>query len=296
VTSAPSDDVERTARHAQQRIAESANHHAFAPRDAERIVFEVAGHGDLGLKTSQAARRIADDAKRHAKSSLKQKYGGRAPGQGWIGWLLVLAAICAALSAAMSSGFRADPEDRELAAVALAVAAALINLVTLVGARLQPLDRVLWRIQAVVVVALALAAGLTLARGAVAAGIVMTASAAVVLGMLVAMLTARAMRPDAAADIDGSTARAYLEAIDAAEAAATALQTQVDEELGQERARFVRSVRTTAFAGAPAVNRARVDLARYGDSVPAGGVIIDGFADPANWLPRDVAAKAEASG
>jgi hypothetical protein len=85
-------------------------------------------------------------------------------------------------------------------------------------------------------------------------------------------------------------------AIDAADAAATALQTQVDEELGQERARFVRSVRTTAFAGAPAVNRARVDLARYGDSVPAGGVIIDGFADPANWLPRDVAAKAEASG
>jgi hypothetical protein len=55
-------------------------------------------------------------------------------------------------------------------------------------------------------------------------------------------------------------------------------------------------VRTTAFAEAPAVNRARVDLARYGDSVPAGGVIIDGFADPANWLPRDVAAKAEASG
>lgn len=288
---ASGENVETVAQRARERIAEAANRHAFTPRDAERIVFEATGYAEVATEVTHAARRIGEDAKRSAKSELKRRYGGRAPGQGWIGWLLVLAAICAALSAAMSSGFRAAPEDREVAAVALATAAGIINAVTLVGMRLRPLDRVVWRIQAVVVAALALAATFTLSRGAISAGTAISVSGIVAVAMLVVMLAVRAARPDDAAEIDGSTARAYLGAIDEALATAAALQAQVSSKLGDEVARFVRQVRTAAFAGVPAANRARVDLSVY-DSVPAGGVIIGDYANPKNWLPRDLASKA----
>lgn len=182
-------------------------------------MFEAAGQGESALRIWNAARRIGVEAKGGAKKALKRQYGGRAPGNGWIGWLLIVAAICAALSAAMCSGFRADPEDREIAATTLAAAAGLASLVALISMRLRPFDRAEGRVQAVVAGALSLAAGFTLARGAVPAGTAMVASAGVALMLLVTMFAVRAAKPEAAADIDGSTARAYLAAVEGSEVA-----------------------------------------------------------------------------
>lgn len=277
---------------ARAKITASAVQRTFKASDAERIVFEAAGCSELANRIWHDARRIGDDAKRGARQSKKDIYGGRAPGSGWIGAVLILAAICAAISAAMCSGFRADPESREIAAVALAVVAGVLNLVTLVGMKLRPLGGVLWRVQAVVAGALILAAGFTLSRGAIPAGVIIAGCAAVSVLMLVVMLAVRAAKPAEAAELDSATARAYLAAIEGSEVAALALQARVTDELDPELARFLVRVRTAAFANLPEQVTARANLSRYDESVPAGGVIIADFADPKTWLPSDLAKKA----
>lgn len=237
-------------------------------------MFEVAGQGDLADRVWHDARRIGEAANRGARESKKIEYGGRAPGNGWIGWLLLLAAICAALCAAMCSGFRPDPEDREVAAVALAVAAGLLNLVTLVGMKLRPLNGVLWRVQAVVAGGLVLGTRFTLSRGALPAGAAIGVSAVVAVLMLVTMFAVRAAKPKEAAQLDGATVRAYVAAIEGSEVAASTLRARVASEIDPEFAQFLVRVRTAAFANMPDRVTARADLSQYDESVPAGGVII----------------------
>lgn len=288
---ASDEQIETLARQAREKIGASATHHTFAPRDAERIVFEVVGENESATRTWQKARSIGEDAKKHAKAALHRQYGGRAP-NGWIGWLLILAAVSAALSAALSSGFRAAPEDREVFAAALAIGAGAIDLAVLVALRFRPLDRAKWRIQAVVALGLILSAVFTFTREAVGVGAVIAAAAGIAVVLLVSMFAVRAAQPDAAADIDGSTARAFLAAIDGARSDAVALQARVASDLGPDTARLIVQVRTRAFASARTAGGARVDLSRFDDSVPAGGVIIGDFADPMTWLPKHLAEKA----
>lgn len=68
------------------------------------------------------------------------------------------------------------------------------------------------------------------------------------------------------------------------------LQRQTADRLGPELAAAIVRIRTAAFAEAP-VSPHGLDLARYDDAVPAGGVIISDFADPRVWLPRALADK-----
>lgn len=277
---------------ARARVYGSATHHTFRASDAERIVFEAAGSGDIAHRMWDDARRIGEDANRAAKASLRRQYGGRAPGIGWIGHLLILAAICAVISAAMCSGLRADPEDREVAAVALAVAAGSLNLVALVGTRLRPLDGQVWKVQAVVAGGLVLASGFTLSREAVLAGTVIAGCAAVAILALLAMCAVRVAKPEEAAQLEGATAQAYRAAIEGCEVAAVALSHRVAAEMDPELARFLVRVRTSVFTNMPPGIATRVDLSRYDESVPAGGVIIADFSDPMTWLPSALAEKA----
>ncbi|MDR6168433.1 hypothetical protein QE367_002637 [Microbacterium paludicola] len=213
------------------------------------LVFDAAGQRAHAVEIWHAARAIGEEGNKSARAELRRRYGGRAPGVGWIGWVLVLAAICAALALVMSTGFRVPAENLEGVVVAVSVAAAVLVATTLFGARLRATDRAHGRI-------------LLTVCGALVVGGAIVASAALV------ALAALATVQDRAAD----------------------LQRQTADRLGPELAAAIVRIRTAAFAEAP-VSPHGLDLARYDDAVPAGGVIISDFADPRVWLPRALADK-----
>ncbi|GAD34062.1 putative drug export protein [Microbacterium sp. TS-1] len=223
---------------ARRNVRGSLGSRSFHPRDAEMLVFDAAGQRAHAVEIWHAARAIGEEGNKSARAELRRRYGGRAPGVGWIGWVLVLAAICAALALVMSTGFRVPAKNLEGVVVALSVAAAVLIAVTLVGA-----------------------AALTLGRGAVVGGAIVASAALVALAALATV-------QDRAAD----------------------LQRQTADRLGPELAAAIVRIRTAAFAEAP-VSPHGLDLARYDDAVPAGGVIISDFADPRVWLPRALADK-----
>lgn len=90
--------------------------------------------------------------------------------------------------------------------------------------------------------------------------------------------------------IVASAALVALAALATVQDRAADLQRQTADRLGPELAAAIVRIRTAAFAEAP-VSPHGLDLARYDDAVPAGGVIISDFADPRVWLPRALADK-----
>lgn len=234
---------------ARRNVRGSLGSRSFHPRDAEMLVFDAAGQRAHAVEIWHAARAIGEEGNKSARAELRRRYGGRAPGVGWIGWVLVLAAICAALALVMSTGFRVPAENLEGVVVAVSVAAAVLVATTLFGARLRATDRAHGRI-------------LLTVCGALVVGGTIVASAALV------ALAALAAVQDRAGD----------------------LQRQTADRLGPELAAAIVRIRTAAFAEAP-VSPHGLDLARYDDAVPAGGVIISDFADPRVWLPRALADK-----
>ncbi|OAZ40034.1 hypothetical protein A9Z40_04890 [Microbacterium arborescens] len=90
--------------------------------------------------------------------------------------------------------------------------------------------------------------------------------------------------------IVASAALVALAALATVQDRAADLQRQTADRLGPELAAAIVPIRTAASAEAP-VSPHGLDLARYDDAVPAGGVIISDFADPRVWLPRALADK-----
>lgn len=131
---------------ARRNVHGSLASRSFHPRDAEMLVFDAAGQRAHAVEIWHAARSIGEEGNKSARAALRRRYGGRAPGVGWIGWLLVMAAICAALALVMSAGFRVRAENLEGVVVALSVAAAVLVAATLFGARLRATDRAHGRI------------------------------------------------------------------------------------------------------------------------------------------------------
>lgn len=275
---------------ARRNVRGSLGSRSFHPRDAEMLVFDAAGQRAHAVEIWHAARAIGEEGNKSARAELRRRYGGRAPGVGWIGWVLVLAAICAALALVMSTGFRVPAKNLEGVVVALSVAATVLIAATLVGARLRATDRAHGRILLTVCGALVGAAALTLGRGAVVGGAIVASAALVALAALALLYVVRHRHPDQANAIDNATATAYREALATVQDRAADLQRQTADRLGPELAAAIVRIRTAAFAEAP-ISPHGLDLARYDDAVPAGGVIISDFADPRVWLPRALADK-----
>ncbi|POX67962.1 hypothetical protein C3481_07275 [Microbacterium sp. Ru50] len=126
---------------ARRNVRGSLGSRSFHPRDAEMLVFDAAGQRAHAVEIWHAARAIGEEGNKSARAELRRRYGGRAPGVGWIGWVLVLAAICAALALVMSTGFRVPAENLEGVVVAVSVAAAVLVAMTLVGAAALTLGR-----------------------------------------------------------------------------------------------------------------------------------------------------------
>lgn len=276
---------------ATDRIVRAAAAADFTPRQAEMVIFDASGMSADGMRIWHAARRLGESANARARSSARLRFGGRASGIGWIGWVLVLAALTGGLAFAVSL----QTKDAVLTAV-FSAATAMAVLVAAAGARGLPLDRALWRPQAVALVGTAVAVVLV-GGGATAPAMTVLVGAPIIVGTsLVAGMIIRRAKPQQSREVDDSLTAAYREVIADLPARVERLERETSAELQPERARFIERARTAVFervrADERVPERARRRLARHGDAHAAGGVIIADLADPLTWMPEALARSA----
>lgn len=272
---------------AKPRIVSASTVPAFSAGMAELNVFDVAGFGDVGQEATNAARGLGQDAVRAAKNGLAERYGARNPERGWIGFVLFAGALAAAVAAVLAFGLRtADPAQLAPAATILAVLAAACDVVALAGSRLRPMNRFVFRAQAIICIALVVAVAFSVARDLTVAAGVQAGAAAVTVAVAVVILVVRARSAEATADIDRSVEHAYLAAISTVEADARRVQSELDAALDPTDAALLVRVRTAVFA--ELADRIPA-LAAVDPLAPAGAAIIDSFADPDRWLPPALA-------
>lgn len=257
--------TERTStRPAQRELLDAAT--------AEVNAFERVGRKDLALETWHAAREAADKARRDCWAGLRARYGARYPRWGWASFTLLGAALCAAVAAVLTSGFRFNPAETGTIAAALAAIAAIGDLLVVLSSRFRPMSQGTLRSQVIVTIALVLAAAFQVSRGLPTAPVVIGA-AVIGIGALITYFVVRAADPEGAEEID----TAINVALDRMrpEVAATEQRMRADlaaQLTASEQASIVGS-RGPVPAGGP------VDA-----SAPAGGVIIAVLLD--TWIPE----------
>ncbi|MBO9627281.1 MAG: hypothetical protein J7484_13030 [Microbacterium sp.] len=234
------------------------------PRDIERVAFEEVGRKELGLRVWDESREAAEQAWRECRGRLRARYGGRDPHWGWMAFALLAAALCAAVAAAMTSGFRSDPADKDVVVLVLVSIAAVLELAVVAGARTRPLGAGSFRSQLVVTVGLVVAAAFQLSRGGMPSTPVVVAAALVGVGGMALFLLVRALRAAEREEIDTAINVAVAEMRPEVDAAAARLQAQVLAELSPPEQERIVALRTQ---WAPSVD----------PQVPAGGVIIASF-------------------
>lgn len=239
---------------------------------AEMNAFERVGRKDLALETWHAAREAAEKARKDCWAWLRAEYGARNPHWGWVSFTLLAAALCAAVAAVLTSGFRFDPASTAVVATILAVIAAFGDVLVILSSRFRPLDRGALRPQAIVTIALVLAAGFQLSRGLTTAPVVIGA-AVIGVGALITYFVVRGADPEGTEEIDTAInvalARMRPEVAVIGERMQADLTAQLTE---SERVAIVGS-RGPLPAGAPVDDRA-----------PAGGVIIAVILG--TWVPE----------
>ncbi|MFS0713866.1 hypothetical protein ABC195_08270 [Microbacterium sp. 2P01SA-2] len=276
---------------ATDRIVRASAATDFTPRQAEMVIFDASGMSADGVRIWRAARRLGESANARARSSARLRFGGRTSSIGWIGWVLVLAALTGGLA------FAAALQTKNvLITAAFSAATAMAVLVAAVGARGRPLDRGLWRPQAFALVGTAVAVVLV-GGGATAPAMAVLVGAPIIVGTsLIAGIVIRRGRPQQAREVDESLTAAYREVIADLPAHVERLERETSAALPPERARFVERARTAVFERLRDDERvpepARRRLARHGDAHAAGGVIIADLADPLTWLPAGLARSA----
>lgn len=168
------------------------------------VIFDASGMSADGVRIWHAARRLGESANARARSSARLRFGGRTSSIGWIGWVLLLAALTGGLAFAVAL----QAEDAVLTA-AFSAATAMAVLVAAAGARGRPLDRALWRPQAVALVGTAVAVVLV-GGGATAPAMTVLVGAPIIVGTsLVAGMIIRGAKAQQAREVDDSLTAAY---------------------------------------------------------------------------------------
>lgn len=276
---------------ATARVVRGSAASDFTARQAELVVFDVSGMSDDGVRIWHSARRLGEAANARARALARHRHGGRASGVGWIGWVLVLAAIAGALA----GGVALSSRDAVVSAV-LSAASALLMLVAAVGARGRPLDRALWRPHAFALAGSVAAVAIVAGRAEGIALAVLVAAPVVLAASLIASAVVRAVRPQLAHEVDDGLTSAYRSVIADLPAHVQRLVDETAAALPPERARFIERARAAVFENALSdermTERGRARLGRHGDVHVAGGVIIADFADPLTWMPEPLARSA----
>lgn len=264
---------------ARRQIAPSLPKHADA-KSVERAAFSAVGRNELGLRLWAEAREAGEAAKRSKRTALQKRYGPRNP-HGWLPFVALAGALCAAVAAALTSGLRTDPADMTVATTVLAVIAAAASLVVSIAAGGKPLNRSMIRIHGVLTVALVIAAAFVLSRGTDAAAWIVAGSAVVSVIGIVVILLARARDRAGTEEMDTALNVAVADIGPELRAASERLQAQVAHELGARDAARIVEIRTALLADLAAEG---ISLAPVEPSAPAGSVIIGDLIR--SWLPE----------
>ena len=248
-------------------------------KTVELAAFSAVGRRDLALRVWNDAREAAVAARRSKGKAMSTRFGARNP-NGWLSFVAFGGALCAAVAAVLTSGFRFDPAETAIATTILAVLAGVASLIVLLVAAGRPLNRSMIRIHGILTAGLVIAAAFMLSRGPDLWAIVVAASAAVsVIGMAM-ILVSRARDHRGTEEIDTAINVALADTKPEVEAVSLRLESEVAAELGPQDAARIVQIRTAVLAELASEG---IPLAAVDPGAPAGSVIIDDLLGM--WVP-----------
>lgn len=248
-------------------------------KTVELAAFSAVGRRDLALRVWKDAREAAVAARRSKGKAMSTRFGARNP-NGWLSFVAFGGALCAAVAAVLTSGFRFDPAETAIATTILAVLAGVASLIVLLVAAGRPLNRSMIRIHGILTAGLVIAAAFMLSRGPDVWAIVVAASAAVsVIGMAM-ILVSRARDHRGTEEIDTAINVALADTKPEVEAVSLRLESEVAAELGPQDAARIVQIRTAVLADLASEG---IPLAAVDPGAPAGSVIIDDLLGM--WVP-----------
>ena len=248
-------------------------------KTVELAAFSAVGRRDLALRVWNDAREAAVAARRSKGKAMSTRFGARNP-NGWLSFVAFGGALCAAVAAVLTSGFRFDPAETVIATAVLAVLAGVASLIVLLVAAGRPLNRSMIRIHGILTAGLVIAAAFMLSRGPDVWAIVVAASAAVsVIGMAM-ILVSRARDHRGTEEIDTAINVALADTKPEVEAVSLRLESEVAAELGPQDAARIVQIRTAVLADLASEG---IPLAAVDPGAPAGSVIIDDLLGM--WVP-----------
>lgn len=244
-------------------------------RDIELAAFTEVGRRELGGRIWDEASETAEQAWRECRAGMREEYGARNPHWGWSVFVLLIAALCAAVAAVMTSGFRFDPAETTVAVTVLAAIAGLMDLVVVMAIRARPVNAGFVRPQVVVAIGLGATAVFQLSRGVTSVTMVAVAAAVIGIGGLVLFVLMRELRPAEREEIDTAVNVSIDRKQPEVDAAAARIQAGALAELSAQEQERIVALRTSWLGDAAS------------SAVPAGGMIISEFLSAWNPYLKD---------
>lgn len=266
----PDEDLTAQIADVRRDIARAVPKHIDA-KTVELAAFTAAGRSELGLRVWQEAGEAAKAARRSKSSALRTRFGARNP-NGWLSFVALGGALCAAVGAVLTSGFRFDPEETAVATTVLACLAAIASLLVLIVAAGRPLNRSMIRIHGVLTVGVVIAAALMLSRQMGTAATVVAVCALVAVVGYVVIFVSRARDHEGTELIDTALNVAVADTHPEVQAMSWRMQADAAEELGARDAERIVRLRTAVLADLASEG---VTVAAIDPAAPAGSVIIN---------------------
>ena len=262
----------------RREIAPALPKHVDA-KTVELAAFSAVGRRELALRVWRESRDAATAARRSKGAALRTRFGARNP-NGWLSFVAFGGALCAAVAAVLTSGFRFDPAETEVATTVPAAVAGVASLIVLIIAAGRPLNRSMIRIHGIMTAGLVIAAALMLSRGPSVWALAVAGSAALSVVGIVMILVARARDHGGTEEIDTAINVALADTKPEVEAISLRLQSDVAAELGPEDAARIVRIRTAVLADLASEG---ILVAAVDPEAPAGSVIIDDLLSM--WVP-----------
>lgn len=265
----------------RRNIARAVPKHIDA-KTVELAAFTAAGRGELGLRLWKEAGEAAKAARHSTGKALRTRFGARNP-NGWLSFVALGGALCAAVGAVLTSGFRFDPEETAAATTVLAALAAIASLIVLFVAAGRPLNRSMIRIHGVLTIGAVIAAALMLSRQMGSPATVVAVCALVAVVGYVVIFVSRARNHEGTKLIDTALNVAVADTHPEVQAMSWRLQADAAKELGTHDAERVVRLRTTVISDLASEG---VVIAAIDPAAPAGSVIINDVIG--TWVSRSL--------
>lgn len=249
-------------------------------KEVERAAFGVVGHPELALRIWEDARDAAANAWRECRRRMRREYGARSPHGGWAVPVLFVALLAGAMSAAVASGLRSDPEQTEGLLAVLVGFSAVADLVVLVVAGCRPWNWAAVRMQIGLAVALGAAVAFQLSRSEMWVMPLVIGGGVIGAGGMVLVLVVRAVRPEERIEIDTVINVAVERMQPELDARAAEIQAEASAVLGADDSERIVELRAAVLADLAADG---IVLEPVPSGTPAGGAMISALME--HWHP-----------